>query len=175
MVIDQVLLGLFPTVPGLWLFVLALPSFVLAGRELQKRRPQISDDLQKIFLFAMITSAAAGQFLFLVVFFYGAERYIVDFYLPLIVSLAIIIWQIDVSILRMGSMRLVLWLVVAGLTLWTTAIGYFACFGVPTLVSNYYDPALYARLASYWNERHVEYEALLAGIVRFAFNLTHLH
>ena len=94
-------------------------------------------------------------------FFFGADRYILDFYLPLILVLAILIGQIDESLHRMCLLHSALWLVTAGLTLWTFGIGFFGCFGLPTLISPYYDPALIARLTSYWNARYTGLQSFL--------------
>ncbi len=173
-VFDQIILGVFSTVPALWLFALAIPFLVLLVKTAVKRQIIPSLYSQKNLLFAMISFAAAGQFLFLMVFFYVAERYIVDFYLPFILGLAIFVWQIDESMQFRQPFRLGLWLIVAGLTVWTAAVGFFGCFGVPTLVSNYYDPALYARLASYWNARHAQFQFALNSTLGIVLKLIHM-
>lgn len=173
-VFDQVILGLFSTVPAVWLSALAIPFSVLAALPTIQRHNIPLEHYRRNFLFVMLSSAAAGQFLFLMVFFYGAERYIVDFYLPLILCVAIIVWQLDQSLRVFQPMRFALWVIVGGLTAWTVGIGYFGCFGVPTLVSNYNDPALLSRLASYWNARHAQFQALLNGPLGSIFKAIHL-
>jgi hypothetical protein len=148
---DQVVFGVFRSVPALWLSGLAIPLVPSMVGGFRRQAPTSAPATALNMLFAMTASAAAGQFAFLLVFFYAAERYVADFYLPAVLCLAIIIWCVDE---RLGSQRLaraLLWLGVGLLTLWTVAIGYFGCFGVPTLVGNFYDPLMLARLASFWN------------------------
>jgi hypothetical protein len=151
---DQVIFGLARTVPALWLSVLAIPLLTLILRDVHSRRTLDPQRSQVNFLFVVALAAAAGQFAFLMLFFYAGERYVADFYLPLILCLAIILWRLDNGIRSMRPVRVVIWCAVALLTLWTAAVGYFACFGVPTLVGNYYDSAMLAHLASFWNKAY---------------------
>jgi hypothetical protein len=173
--VDQVVFGIFPTAPVVWLSILALPLLLIVIRESGKRRAITSDVFQRNFLFCMIACAAAGQFLFLLVFFYTAERYIADFYLPLILCLAMIVWRLDEALRSAGALRLGLWLTVGLLALWTGGIAYFGCFGVPTLVSNFYDPRMLAGLASFWNAQYAGLRALWTDATRPILGLLNLH
>jgi len=56
-----------------------------------------------------------------------------------------------------------LWVIVFALAIWTAAIGYFACFGVPVLVSLYYDPQMLANLAAFWNQGQSALRFLVPG------------
>jgi hypothetical protein len=147
---DQAVFGLFQSVPVVWLAILVFPVLVLMTRRSDGRTASPDDTFSK-FLFTMMACAAAAQFAFLLVFFYAAERYVADFYLPLIVCLALVFWRVDEILQRRQPLRIGLWLVVVVLALWTASIGYFGCFGVPTLVGNFYKPTMLAQLASFWN------------------------
>jgi len=156
---DQAIFGLLRTAPAVWLCGLTLPIALLAGRG-TRREGTSSNSTPRNLLFSMSAFAAGGQFAFLLVFFYAAERYVADFYLPLVLCLAMIIWYVDQRVAGRSVLRIALWSAVVGLTLWTAAIGYFGCFGVPTLVGNYYDPAMLERLASFWNGCYASLRAI---------------
>ena len=148
---DQIVFGLLRTVPVVWLGLIAIPLlFALLPRG-SPRKTQPSSGVSPGFVFWMLALGAAGQFLYLLVFFYVAERYIVDFYGPVVLCLAIVVWRAHTALQGSGVLQTALWLLVTALTLWTAAIGYFACFGVPVLVSIYYDPQMVANLAAFWN------------------------
>ena len=147
---DQICLGLLTTVPVLWSLLIALP---LAVSRLGKRGVAAAETQAswRDMILKMLAAGAAGQFLFLLTFFYVAERYLVDFYVPTMIVIAGLLWHASARLQRRTVQRAGLWAVVAILSLWTAAIGYFGCFGVPVLVSNYYDAKMLASLASFWN------------------------
>lgn len=148
---DQIAFGLVPSVPALWLFTLALPVLGVILLRRMKPAPQSVQGASPSFIFAVLAAAAAGQFAFLLVFFYVAERYLVDFYLPAVLCLAIIVWCFQSTLQGRRGLQIASWAALGILAFWTAAIGYFACFGVPVLVSLYYDPQMLARLAAFWN------------------------
>ena len=57
-------------------------------------------------VFAMLVAGAAGQFLFLLVFFYIAERYLIDFNVPLIFCLVGVIWFAGLVLRRRPGLRI---------------------------------------------------------------------
>lgn len=158
---DQISFGLLDTVPIMWLFAFAIPLLltILAGRGV--RSPQPDRGATPGFIFCMLAVGAMGQLAFLLVFFYVAERYIVDFYVPVVLCLAIIVWWAHAALQGRRLWQSALWVLVVVLTAWTAAIGYFSCFGVPVLVSIYYDPRMLANLAAFWNERSTVLRLLL--------------
>ena len=101
-------------------------------------------------MLALIAAAGVAQLLFLLVFFYTTERYIADFYLSAVLCAAIVVWRIDGGLHGRRLLRVALWLAVGALILWSTAIGYFSCFGVPSLVFNYVDPGLVSKHRLFW-------------------------
>ena len=90
----------------------------------------------------MTMTAAAGQFLFLMVFFFGAERYMPDFYIPLVIGTAMLVWRMDEVVKHRRGLRLAFWSVTAGFTIWTAAIGLFGGFGVPPELFRSFNPDL---------------------------------
>ncbi len=164
-VFDHVIFGTLPAVPALWLLTLALPLVVLRLRS----RDPASGNSGGGFALRMLAAAAASQILYLAVFFYAAERYVGDFYVLLILIIAIILIRLDAEI-KDGRLRLALWGLVTALAIWTIAIGYFGAFSVPPKTFDSANPTLYAHLASYWNDHHTTIQLLLDRLGQ----LTHL-
>jgi len=160
---DQITFGLLPTVPALWLFASLVPLIIRRLAPLKASRTPEAPPSWNRMVVSMLAIGAAGQFLFLLVFFYVAERYIVDFYVPLVLCLAVVVWTAHAGLRGRWHLQVVLWMAVVLLTAWTAGIGYFACFGVPVLVSLYYDPAMLVRLAEIWNARFATLRSLLPG------------
>jgi len=154
---DEITAGLLPSTPVVWLLALAIPLFVLAKSQASQHQNITADKSFRPLIF-MIFIAGLGQFLYLMVFFYDAMRYVADFYLPLILGIAILVWQADRYLQNVLSLRIVLWLAVIGLACWTAGIGFFGGFDIPPQTFRDSNPTLYINLASYWNK-------LYAGII----------
>jgi len=147
---DEVVAGLVPSTPGVWLLALAFPSFFLA-----RKPPDTLQDIPgrrslKSFFF-MVMAAVLVQFLFLTMFFYTAMRYTADFYLLLVLGVWLLVWWVDGSIRYNLRLRAVLWLGVTLLVFWTVGIGFFGSFDIPPQSLRVLKPDLYLRIASYWN------------------------
>ena len=112
----------------------------------------------------MITLAGGAQFLFLTVYFHGAERFVPDFHIPIIVGIAALVWRMDEVLQSRIGLRFAFWLIVAGLTIWTAGIGFFGGFGVPPKLFHSFNPELYTYLASYWNDRYAALNTLLKAL-----------
>ncbi len=173
MAFDHNIFGIFTTVPGLWMMLLAVPLLVhtLPPAGAQQNISPLPSKLR--YFFFMTMAAAAGQFLFLMVFFFGAERYVPDFYIPLVIVEAILIWRMDEVLKPRRGLRWALWLVTAGLTIWTAAIGLFGGFGVPPELFRSFNPVLYNQLASYWNDRFGVLIILMERASRLILNIVH--
>jgi hypothetical protein len=100
----------------------------------------------------MIMVAVLAQFLFLTVLFYAAMRYMADFYLPLVLGIWILVWQVDEHIRRVPWLRVVFWIVVTTLVIWTAGIGFFGSFDIPPGTFRVSNPGLYMQIASYWDD-----------------------
>lgn len=147
---DQVVIGLLHTAPALWAIVIVLIgslAVLLTGRAVRQVPVVATSGLE----LSMLGLGALGQFIFLLLFFYVAQRYVIDFYLPLVMCTAVAVWWMDANVGRHRALRSILWVLVVGLVLWTAAIAYFACFGVPVLVANYYDARMLSDLGTFWN------------------------
>ncbi|MGZ6317179.1 MAG: hypothetical protein ACXWNQ_07960 [Anaerolineales bacterium] len=155
-IFDHVMIGMLPSVPALWLMVLGIPAAVLRRKESAK---PLSPALSA--LPWMIGLAAAAQIIYILLFFYGAERYIADFYLLLILLLAMLCWKTDEKLHDRPWLRVALWLAVAALTLWTAGIGFFGSFGIPPKVLHAANPVLFRQMASYWDDRYLWLQAVL--------------
>ncbi|MFH1184075.1 MAG: hypothetical protein V1755_03440 [Chloroflexota bacterium] len=162
-VFDHVIFGTLPAVPGLWLLVLAPPLLLLEVRSARRPADARAGDFEQNFTFWMITAAAAGQILYLSVFFYAAERYVGDFFLLTVLAMAMVVARFDVY-LSSHWMRVALWGVATALAVWTVAIGYFGAFSVPPKTLSAANPSLYSALAAGWNDRISDMHALLERI-----------
>lgn len=147
---DELTAGLFSSVPSVWLLVLAIPVLLV-----KKMRMGISKDNAEFgslkFLNTMIIISGIAQFLFLMIFFYGAMRYIADFYLPLTFGILILVWQTDGFLRPIIALRVIFWAIVVGLILWSAGIGFFGGFDIPPQAFRMANPILYIHLASHWN------------------------
>ena len=170
---DHNIFGVFTSIPGLWLVGLVVPLCILAGTTIRKPGGFQPAFPKWIYFFAMVTVAGLGQFLFLMVFFFGAERYIPDFYISMVLGMAMLVWSMDEFLKPRARLRLAFWLVVVGLIFFSVAMGFFGGFGVPPLLFRSFNPALYGRLTSYWNDC---YTALFTPLDRASwiiFNMFH--
>jgi hypothetical protein len=173
MAFDHNIFGILTSAPVLWLLGLAVPLSILrifpgGRRQINSNPPSNLDHL-----FLMVTLAGVGQFLFLMVFFFGAERYVPDFYLPLIVGTAILVWRTDEIFKSRLGLRIALWSIVVGLAVWTIGIGFFGGFGVPPELFRSFNPALYNQIASYWNDRFGGFIILIGRVLKILFNRIH--
>jgi hypothetical protein len=168
---DHNIFGIFTSAPGLWLMGLAVPLFVLAGRPVDQRQGFRRSIPKWIYFFAMVAVAGLGQFLFLMMFFFGAERYIPDFYIPMVLGTAMLVWRMDEILKARVRLRLALWLVVVGLIIYTAGLGFFGGFGVPPILFRSFNPALYGQIAAYWNDRYTALFTPLDRASRIIFNM----
>ncbi len=146
--LDELTAGLLPSVPSMWLLTLALPE--LFTRSASNRQQPVVPGLAKP-LFFMILTAGLAQFIFLMIFFYAAMRYMADFYLPLVITIAFLTWRAD-EYLRVNALwRFLLWMVVSGLIFWTASIGFFGSFDIPDHIFQNTNLGLYFHLADFWN------------------------
>jgi hypothetical protein len=158
---DEVVAGLVPSMPGIWLVALAIPSYFLSRKpvdtlqDIPTRRPLKS-------FFSMVMAAVLVQFLFLTMFFFAAMRYMADFYLQLVLGIWLLVWWVDGQIRTNVRLRAALWLAVTVLVFWTVGIGFFGSFDIPPQSLRVLNPDLYTRIASYWDHWFKSLEILRA-------------
>ena len=170
---DHNIFGIFTSAPGLWLMALVFPLSIMAGTSVRRPGSFLPSLPKWIYLFAMLAVAGLGQFLFLMVFFFSAERYIPDFYISVVLVTAMLVWGMDEFLKHRAGLRFAFWLVVVGLAILTMGMGIFGGFGVPPQLFRLFNPVLYGRLASYWNDRLPLFFTLLNGASRFLPNMPH--
>jgi len=164
MMYDHYIYGIFPSAPALWLSVVAIPLFVLAGI---KRQIHPLPNSKRMNFFAMVTWAGGAQFLFLMVYFHFAERFAADFYIPFILTIAMLVWKMDEVLQSRGKLRLVFWMIVVGLTVWTAGLGFFSGFGVPPKIFRSFNQTLYNDLASFWNYAAEIFRIFWGNLIHF--------
>jgi hypothetical protein len=155
---DELVAGLVPSTPGIWLLALAVPSIILTRRSTTILQDTSAHRSLKPF-FSMIMVAPLAQFLFLTLLFFAAMRYMADFYLQLVVGIWLMVWWVDERIQPRARWRTVLWLLVTVLVLWTVGLGFFGSFDIPPQPFRFANPTLYMQIASYWDQR---YEGMLS-------------
>ncbi|MDR3574694.1 MAG: hypothetical protein P4L50_12585 [Anaerolineaceae bacterium] len=167
---DQVFFGIFPSLPILWslgLFVpLAVINFIKGrhGKHYYYNEVAAPGPLWR--LLAVLLTAGSLQFIFLLVYFYGAMRYILDFYIPFLVLAFTCIWSFDNQIKHKSLLRWLFWLVVMNLSIITAGIGYFAGFDIPPQYFRIINPHLFAALSAFWSSQHSHLVALLGEPVQ---------
>ena len=147
---DEVVAGLFPSTPGVWLLALAIPSFLLARRSTNVFQDIPVHRSSKPF-FSLVMVAALIQFLFLTMFFFATMRYMADFYLPLVLGIWLLVWWVDERIRHSLRLRMAFWLAVTLLVSWTVGIGFFGSFDIPPQSLRVLNPDLYMQIASGWD------------------------
>jgi hypothetical protein len=160
---DEIVAGLVPSVPSIWILALLGPYILLIRKRISPHADiPVPASLRS--LTSMIAIAGLAQFLFLMVFFFGAMRYMADFYLSLVFLIAVFIWRMDELVKPEPLGRTVFWLVIIGFMIWTTGIGFFGAFDIPPRIFHDANPALYSRLETYWNHLYGEFLPLLQVI-----------
>ncbi len=163
---DHVIFGTLSAAPFLWMLV---PAIVVGIGALARRRPSptaAKQDTGWKFDVAMLGAGAVAQFLFVAVYYYGAERFVGDFFFLFLLALAGVLLQVDALLRGAPWLRASFWILAAGLGLWAIAIGYFGAFSVPPKTFAAANPTLYGQLASYWNDRFETVQLMLDRIGR---------
>jgi hypothetical protein len=142
---DEVFLGLLPAVPLIG-WVVGLSPVLL-----RKAKNTLSSQKGRVGFLLMLVLAGALQFVFLMLFYYGAMRYIYDFFLPLLLAVVFIAWWLDERLREQPKLRIAFWFMAALLVCWTVGAGFFAGFDIPPQYFRTYNPALYQSIASVWN------------------------
>ena len=109
----------------------------------------------------LLTAAGLLQFSFLLVYYYGAMRFILDFLPLLLLATALTAWDGDRRIQQHRVLRPLLWIGIGLLVASMAAIGFFAAFDIPPQLFRQYNPDAWHRLTSFWN--------LAASILRGIF------
>lgn len=141
---DEIVAGLIPSTPGIWLLALVIPCWLLS-----RRMAPMKYSLKGIT--SMVAVGGAAQFLFLMTFFFDAMRYMADFYLAFVFGISVLIWRLDEIFRSNQASRVMLWMVTFVLVIWTAGIGFFGGFDIPPQIFYHANPDLYAALAEHWN------------------------
>ena len=157
---DEVSMGLFPSVPGAWLFLLIIPLVIARKKRVDTDQADSTRSPLKS-LNSMLLITGMTQFLLLTVYFFAAMRYIADFYLQFTLAVWILVWQADKFLQRRKLLRVSFWVAVTGFVFWTILIGFFGSFDIPGQAMRISNPTLYSSLESFWNSRHLEIKSLL--------------
>ena len=161
---DEVFFGILPSLPVLWPLVLVIPlAIMVIVKQFQKKSLSEGLDFKKppLLLLAVLLFAGLLQFAFLLFYFYGAMRFIVDFYIPLLLAAYITIWLVDSHLRNIPMIRWLFWLGVMGLAVWTVGIGFFAGFDIPPQYLRAENPQLFGALYTIWNHQYIQVMAML--------------
>ena len=152
--LDEVFSGFLPSIPLFWTAIITLP-FTVWGWFKRLKIQHIPDRYgHSISLPTIVTMLGLGglvQFLYLLFFYYNAMRYGADFFLTALLLVAISIWSMDNYLRPYAGWRIVFWLFVAVLTVWSAGIGFFAGFDIPPQIFRHANPELYQSIADWWN------------------------
>jgi len=155
---DPVMVGLLSSSPSMWLLALGIPLAVLLARS-DGRQPVLPPG--RFAFFAVILIASLAQLLFLLVYYYGAVRYLADVYLLLTLIVAMLVWRTDEMLRSRPRLRVCFWVMVVGLGMWTAGIGFFGGFDIPPQIFLHSNAALYSHLAQFWNRGYDDLKTIL--------------
>jgi hypothetical protein len=165
---DEVGAGIIYCAPLFLLGVSGVPFLLSRGMEkLGWKKPAVTNQADaecKVplgWIAAMLAAAALAQFGFLMVFYYGAMRFMADFYLPLLVLVFICVLKVDGQLKANPVFRVLFWLVVILLCAATAGIGYFAGFDIPPQVFRQYNPEIYNSLSESFNARFFALQGMI--------------
>jgi hypothetical protein len=122
----------------------------------------------------MLLVASLLQFIYLLVYFYAAIRYIVVFFLPLLLIAYITIWTFDKQIRQMRIIRFSFWILIIGLAIATFGIVFFAGFDIPPQYLRLGNPQLFGTLYSFWNHQYNQIITLIGVPAAFAGTLARI-
>jgi hypothetical protein len=170
---DSVMTGLFPSTPMIGLLSLIIPLALILRKSYFKNPFTMS---ARLAFFLMILAGGFAQLLYLLVFFYGAVRYIADFYLLFTLIIAMLVWRLDELLRSKPALRFCFWMIVIGLSIWTAVIGYFGGFSIPPQIFRNFNPALYSHLAAYWNNSYEQLRTIynMFGISKVLHFILHI-
>ena len=161
---DTTLVGILPALPVFWPLALVIPlTGKLLIRQFQDKPLKEGLNFVKppLLLLTMLLFAGLLQFAFLLIYYYGAMRFIVDFYIPLLLATYIIIWTLDKQLQNIPIIRWLFWLGVIVLTIWTVWIGFFAGFDIPPQYFRAENPHIFGELFKFWNHQYNQVIAVL--------------
>lgn len=169
---DEVFFGLVPSLPAFWLLVVLAPvSFVRAATTLIHRIPsgqtadrpsnppasqQYDPRRQLAGVFGL---AGLAQFAFLLFYYFGANRFLVDFLFLWLLALIFLAWEMDEILRPVAALRALFWLAALLLGLASAGIAVLAGFDIVPQFFRLYNPTIYGAISSYGNR---VYTALLA-------------
>ncbi len=126
--------------------------------------PTIIGDEQKALmqghLFSLFSLMVLFQFFFLSFYFYGAMRFTMDFFLPLIVLVFLTILKTDSLLSRFPFFRTLFGIIVIFLGINTILIGVFGGINVPPQVFRHSNPEGYQKLKSLINPHYLSFREI---------------
>jgi hypothetical protein len=163
---EDVFVGLLPGLPVLWLLGIQVPALALAGtwnRMRTKLKGWFSEiHTRRLRIAAILGLAALLQFTFLLFYYFGAMRFIVDFYPTLLLTIFFLGLELDDRLKQALALRILFWMAVGLLMIRTAAIALLAGFDIPPQMFRFSNPQLLKSIAIRSNQ--VSYTFLkLAG------------
>jgi hypothetical protein len=167
------MLGSLPWTPIFWALVVLVPLGVIPFGQKQAAREETVSDLNRPAarrFILMLTLAGIIEAIHTLLYYYGAMRFIDDFYSLFLIGLVFLSWAVDDRLalwksLLAGISRVGLWLVIAVLALSTALIGFLISFEVPPQVFRTLNREMYLQIAAFFNQQ-------AAGVYRFIDNPT---
>jgi len=160
---DEVFFGLAPSVPAFWLLAVLAPVYVVRGavrfflHKVKENLPRANEPHQATLrwqLIGVIALAGLAQFIFLLFYYFGANRFLVDFIFLWLLVWIFLAWEMDEFLHSFAWLRAIFWLAALLLVLSGTAVALLSAFDLVPQFFRLYNPTAYAAIASYNNRTY---------------------
>lgn len=171
---DEEMFGFLIGAPILWLSAVSIPALTQSWKP--KKSSSTTPGGIREFLF-VIAFAGLLQFAFLMVYYYGAARFISDFFFNFLLLAAAGTCAMDQHMQASGWkaakwLRVFFWLIVIGMMIATNLIGWFGGFDVLPRLFRTANPVVFDQLGSFFNHWYswlLQSGEALQGIIRLLF------
>lgn len=154
---EDVHFGILPTIPVLWMLIIQIPASILirikeCKRKGSEERSKTDGRAERRQITAVMALVGLVQFAFLLFYYYGAMRFNVDYYLPLLLVVFFLALELDEQLRQSIVWRSAFWLSTALLVCGTAVIAFLAGFDIPPQIFRIYNPSGYNAIADRGNQ-----------------------
>lgn len=156
---EYAMLGTIPWVPIFWMLVILIPVLSISLKRGREARQKFDDDLhppaaQHFVL--MLFLAGVTETIHTLLYYYGAMRFIADFYLLYLLAMVFASWEVDRRLQRLAYpytqlLRTTFWGATALLAAATAIIGFLSGFEIPPQLFRLHNYEQYIQVSNPFN------------------------
>lgn len=156
---ERAMMGMANWTPVFWILAFLLPALIVLNRRSTLTTPEpalANTQAAGRRFFLMVLLAGAVEALHMLLYYFGAMRFLADSYLLFLVALALLTWKVDDRLARAGTrtagiFRAAFWFAFALLAVATGLIGFLTSFEIPPQTLRMNNPDLYGQVAAPFN------------------------